>query len=136
MSEYAIIFQVLGALAALFFIFLTYMSTKTWRWMHVTATFFVFAATIAFCVYAAMTLKTRANWIKLHDNLEKQLTTTDAELEKVTQGDPKDVEGKEPSVLSLREELARIVIDRGRVWRGCLPAGVDQRTGAITLRTS
>ncbi|HEY2413695.1 MAG TPA: hypothetical protein VGI40_15705 [Pirellulaceae bacterium] len=135
MSEYAIIFQVLGALAALFFIFLTYMSTKTWRWLHVTATFFVLAATIAFCVYAAMTLKTRANWIKLHDNLEKQLATTDTELEKVTQGDPKDVEGKEPSVLSLREELARIVIDRGRVWRGCLPV-IDPRTGVIVVRTS
>jgi hypothetical protein len=135
MSEYAIIFQVLGALAALFFIFLTYMSTKTWRWMHVTATFFVFAATIAFCVYAAMTLKTRANWIKLHDNLEKQLSTTDTELEKVTQGDPKDIEGKEPSVLSLREELARIVIDRGRVWRGCIPV-IDRRTGVILVRTS
>jgi hypothetical protein len=136
MSEYAIIFQVLGALAALFFIFLTYMSTKTWRWMHVTATFFVFAATVAFCVYAAMTLKTRSNWIKLHDKLETDVARTETELEKVSLGDPKDVEGKEPSVLSLREELARMTIDRGRVWRGCIPAGVDQRTGAITLRTT
>jgi hypothetical protein len=136
MSDYAIIFQGLGALAALFFIFLTYMSTKTWRWMHVTATFFVFAATIAFCVYAAMTLKTRANWIKFHDKLEAEVAKAETELEKATQGDPKDVEGKELSVLSLREELARLTIDRGRVWRGCIPAGVDQRTGAITLRTT
>src|SRR5215218_1385058 len=106
MSEYAIIFQVLGALAALFFIFLTYMSTKTWRWLHVTATFFVFGATVAFCIYAAMTLKTRAAWIKLHDSLEKQLTTAQDELQKVSRGDLKDVEDKTPSVLSLREELA------------------------------
>ena len=97
MSDYAIIFQVLGAAVLLFVFFLTYMSTKTWRWMHVTATFFVFAAAVTFCVYAAMTLKTRANWIKLHDNLEKQLATTEAELEKVSRGDPKDVDGKEPS---------------------------------------
>jgi hypothetical protein len=137
MSEYAIIFQVLGALAALFFIFLTYMSTKTWRWLHVTATFFVFAATIAFCVYAAMTLKTRANWIKLHDKLEADVTRTEDELEKISRGDPKDVEGKNPSVLSLREELARTVIDRGRVWRGCVPRGiVNQQTKAVMVATS
>jgi hypothetical protein len=135
MSEYAIIFQVLGALAALFVIFLTYMSTKTWRWMHVTATFLVFAATVAFCVYAAMTLKTRANWIKYHDKLEADVARTEDELDKVTRGDLKDVEDKNPSVLSLREELARVVIDRGRVWRGCLPQ-IDQRTGIIVVRTT
>lgn len=134
MSDYAIIFQVLGALAALFFIFLTYMSTKTWRWLHVTATFFVFGATVAFCVYAAMTLKTRTAWIKLHDSLEKQLATTQEELQKVSRGDLKDVEDKTPSVLSLREELARMAIDRGRVWRNCQPQ-IDQR-GVINLRTS
>ncbi len=130
-----IIFQALGALALLFFIFLTYMSVKTWRWMHVTATFFVFAASIAFCVYAAMTLKTRAAWIKMHDNLAAQLEKTELELVKVSRGDLNDVEDKEPSVLSVREELARLVIDRGRVWRGCIPA-IDPRTRAITVRTS
>jgi hypothetical protein len=130
-----IIFQALGALALLFFIFLTYMSVKTWRWMHVTATFFVFAASIAFCVYAAMTLKTRAAWIKMHDNLAAQLEKTELELENVSRGRLNDVEDKEPSVLSVREELARLTIDRGRVWRGCIPA-IDPRTGLVTLRTT
>jgi len=96
MSDYAIIFQGLGVLAALFFIFLTYMSTKTWRWLHVTATFFVLVASILFCVYAAQTLKARATWIKYHDSLEKQLATTEAELEKVSRGDLNDVEDKNP----------------------------------------
>jgi len=76
MSEYVIIFQVLAALVALFFIFLTYMNTKTWRWLHVTMTFFVFGAAVAFCFYAAMALKTRAAWIKLHADLEKERVLT------------------------------------------------------------
>ena len=59
MSDYAIIFQVLGAVVALFVIFLTYMSTKTWRWVHVTFMFLVFVASFTFCIYAAMVLKTR-----------------------------------------------------------------------------
>ena len=43
-----IVYQVLGAVIALFVIFLTYMSTKTWRWPHVTLMFLVFAASFAY----------------------------------------------------------------------------------------
>ena len=48
LAQYAIIFQVLGAVLALFFIFLTYMNTKTWRWVHVTIMFLVFVAASRF----------------------------------------------------------------------------------------
>lgn len=136
MIEYAIIFQVLAALLALFFIFLTYMNTKTWRWLHVTMTFFVFGAAIAFCFYAAMALKTRAAWIKHHDKLEKDVATTTQQLQVVTHGEPKDIESKQPSVASLREKLGRTIIDRGRIWRGCPPQTFDAQTGVATLLTS
>jgi len=128
-----IVYQIGGALLALFFIFLTYMNTKTWRWLHVTVMFLVFVASATFCVYAAMTLKTRAAWLKLQDNLEKQVATVEGELERVTRGDPNDAEGKTASVFSVREELGRTVIDRGRVWRGCVPA---IRPGVIMVQTS
>src|SRR5437762_862372 len=127
MSDYAIIFQVLGAIVALFVIFLTYMSTKTWRWVHVTFMFLVFVASFTFCLYAAMVLKTRAVWIKQHDNLESQLAKASDELERVTRGDPKDVEGKSESLVSVRQEIGRTTLDRGRVWRGCSLAGVNRQ---------
>jgi archaellum component FlaC len=114
-----LIYQIGGAALALFFIFLTYMNTKSWRWVHVTAVFLVFAASVAFCFYAAQTLKTRAKWVKEHDDLEKRLVTTEEDLERTTRGDMKDVENKTPSVFSIREALARTTLDRGRVWRGC-----------------
>src|SRR4030095_16575992 len=120
MSDYAIIFQGLAGLLALFFIFLTYMNTKTWRWLHVTAMFFVFAASLAFLYFAAATLKTRSKWIKLHDDTEKQVNALRDQVEKVTRGDPLDVQHKTPSVVSVREELGRTILDRGRVWSGCL----------------
>ena len=129
------IFQVLGAVLVLFFIFLTYMSAKTWRWVHVTFLFLVFVASVTFCVYAAMTLKTRAAWVKLHDSLEKQLATTDDDLLKTTRGDPKDFEGTTDSLYSVREAMGRTILDRGRVWRGCFP-NIDRRTGAIVVQTS
>jgi hypothetical protein len=130
-----IIFQVLAALVVLFFIYLTYMNTKTWRWLHVTMLFLVFVASFAFCVYAAMTLKTRAKWIKDHDTLEKQLADTERQLELTTRGDPNDVEGKTDSLFSLREQLARVVLDRGRVWSGCVP-NINRQTGAVAVQTS
>lgn len=130
-----IVYQIVAALVVLGFIFLTYLNVKSWRWVHVTFMFLVFVAAFAFCIYAAMTLKTRAKWVKEHDNLEKQLATTNENLELTTRGDPRDFEGKTPSVLSLREEIARTVIDRGRVWRGCIP-NIDPRTGAVTVVTS
>jgi len=143
MSDYAIIFQVLGAVVALFVIFLTYMSTKTWRWVHVTFMFLVFVASVTFCIYAAMVLKTRAAWVKLHDTTEAQLAKASEEVERISRGDPKDVEGKTESLVSVREELARTTLDRGRVWRGCTVAGVNRQALAetpprfiVTLQTS
>jgi hypothetical protein len=129
----AIIFQILAAILALFFIFLTYMNTKTWRWLHVTVMFFVFAASMAFCFYAAMVLKTRAAWIKLHDDLERQVQTTTEQLDLIMRGDPKDIARTKPSVASLREDLGRTILDRGRVWRGCTPA--FNADGTVTVST-
>jgi len=133
MSDFAIIFQVLGGVLALFFIFLTYMNTKTWRWVHVTFMFLVFAASFTFCIYAAMTLKTRDTWIGLDDKTGKEVEKTQGELERKTRGDPKDPSA--PSLVSARAELAETIIDRGRVWRGCIPQ-FDRATGAITLATT
>ena len=133
MSQYAIIFQVLGVLLALFFIFLTYMNTKTWRWLHVTMTFFVFAAVVTFCVYAAMTMKTRLNWLKYHDEKQAAVDKLAAELELVTRGDIKDVEGKIQSITSVKAELARTILDRGRVWRQL--ASTPAADGTVTLST-
>jgi hypothetical protein len=143
MSEYAIIFQVLGAVVALFVIFLTYMSAKSWRWVHVTFMFLTFVASFVFCIYAAMVLKTRAKWVKEHDTLEAQLTKTNEDIERTTRGDPKDIEGKTPSLIGLRDEIERITLDRGRVWRGCTVQGVNRQALAevpprviVSLQTS
>jgi hypothetical protein len=132
MSEYKIIFQVLGVLLALFFIFLTYMNTKSWRWVHVTFTFFVFVASIVFLMYAAMALKTRSTWIRLHDTLAREVDKENRAVALLRDGDPNDLEGKD-SVTTARHELAREVIDRGRVWRETVPTiGADNSINVST----
>ena len=49
-----------------------------------------------------MTLKTRAKWVKEHDDLEKGWPRSEEEFAKVTRGDPKDMEAKTPSIFSVR----------------------------------
>jgi hypothetical protein len=120
-----IIFQILLALVALFFIFLTYMKTKTWRWLHVTIAILLFIALIPFGVYAAMTMKTRLAWIGLHDKLEADVERVTREVDLATYGDPADVEANSDAVVDLRGNVGRVILDRGRVWRGvtATPAG-------------
>lgn len=132
MSQYAIIFQVLVGLLALFFIFLTYVNTKTWRWVHVTAVFLVFVGTLIFSFYAAMVMRTRTNWIGFHDKLEQRVAEGEKNLTKAIRGDPQDPET--PSVTGLREELGRTILDRGRVWRGGIPQ--FNPDGTVTIATS
>lgn len=135
MSEYAIIFQALGALLALFFLFSTWMNVRTWHWSHVTAVFLVFVAAVVFCFYAAQVQKTRMAWLKLHKTLEEQVATTAARYEEVTRGKLGDGEPREPSVASLREVLNQVIRERGRVWRGCVPT-INRQTGAVSVQTS
>jgi hypothetical protein len=117
-----IIFQILLALVALFFIFLTYMNTKTWRWVHVTMAFLLFVAVIPFGVYAALTLKTREAWVRTHDKLETDVAKTRADVELANRGPIGDVKQEADSVANLKGQVARATLDRGRVWRDGITA--------------
>jgi hypothetical protein len=123
MGDYAIIFQILGVLLALFFIFLTVMNFKSWRWLHALTTFTVFCAVATFMVYAALVTKTRLTWTessaKFTEAYEKQVKNVD----KVVNGDPAEPDSVATSLAHYRNELARSLVDRGRVWRNCIPAG-------------
>jgi hypothetical protein len=123
-----VIFQILLALVAIFFMFLTYMNTKTWRWLHVTMTFLVFLAIIPFGLYAALTLRTRAAWVGEHTKLEKQTEEAQQAADLAINGPITDVKQESDSVVNLRANLGRTVLDRGRVWRDGI-TGVIEGTG-------
>jgi hypothetical protein len=127
-----VIYQALGALLILFFLFLTYMFTKTWRWFHVVCTFFVFGASIAFMCYATMSYKTHAAWrsIELKNRLAAE--KAEADFDMLMYGDRNDLEQK--SIRSQNAEFARLIFDRGRVWRSCTPSA-PQGNGSIAVST-
>lgn len=128
-----IIYQALGILLILFFLFLMYMFTKTWRWLHVTLMFFVFGAVIYFACVAAMSYRTHVVWrsLELKNRKDAEKETKDYEL--LMYGDPTEVVRTTPSIRDSNAKFARMVFDRGRVWRSCTPA---LQGGAIVVNTT
>ncbi len=134
MGGNAIIFQILGVLLALFFIFLTVMNFKTWRWLHALTTFAVFCAVVTFAVYASLALKTRVAWISTADKLEKDWQAEDKKLADILTGESSNLESVQNSLTHIRNELARTIVDRGRVWRSGTP--VANADGTVTVQMS
>ena len=130
-----VIYQALGALLVLFFFFLTYMFTKTWRWFHVVCMFFVFGASVAFTCYAAMSYKTHAAWRKIARMNQLAAEKAEAEFMTLNYGDQTQVFQSDPSVRAQNAKFARLIFDRGRVWRACTPQGPPQGDGSIALST-
>lgn len=133
MEQYAIVFQVLGVLLVLFFGFVTYMNTKTWKWVHVTFLLMVFFMVPTYAVYASMTLKTRMAWMTLYQKLDVEVNKYKDIVAVLQRGEDNDIEHKKDSVFARKEELTRLILDRGRVWRGCTPGGAQGGTITLTI---
>ncbi len=88
MGGNGLIFQIVGVMLILFFIFLTYMNSKTWKIVHVLMLFLVFGATIASAIYASLALKTQKAWRSTYEKLEAQLLAAKQEGQDLLIGDP------------------------------------------------
>src|SRR5688572_32163012 len=123
MGNEVVIVQILAVVLILFFCFVTYMNTKTWRATHVTFLFLVFGAAMTFSVYASLILKTRKAWQEITGRLEKREEDAAISVKKTLYGAPTANSG----LAAWREELGRELIDRGRVWRDCAVVGVEKK---------
>ena len=128
-----IIYQVVGALLILFFFFLTYMFTKTWRWLHVTTMFFVFAATVTLTIYSSMTVRTHMAWKRDVAQKRADIERRERERDNWIHGDLLQLTHAEPSIRELKAELNRVLLDRGRVWRDCTPGTPAAGTVTVTI---
>jgi hypothetical protein len=117
-----VIYWVIGGLLILFFFFLTYKFTKTWRIWHVLFAFLVFAAALALCVVAALSLRTHQMWRSQATQYSRQIIVEKATRDELLYGDPLEAVQSKPSIRSVTAQVQRALINRGRVWRGCTPA--------------
>ena len=106
----------------LFFFYLMYQFTKTWRVWHVIFMFLVFGASIALCAYISMTLRTHNAWRIIVRDQTEQIGELKSERDLMLHGNLLQVEQTDPSIRSLNAEIGRVLMDRGRVWRECQPS--------------
>ena len=113
------ILQIALVLLIFTFFFLTYMVSKNWRWLHVLSLVAMFFTAIAFMFFAAFTLRTQAAWRTIVNDqtakLEEELQT----MQELKFGADDDIKQLQSSIQRAKVELAKAVIDRGRVWRSC-----------------
>ena len=101
------------------------LSTKTWRAWDVVAGYLVVLTAIAFLILASASLKTRRTWLQQVSRLQQQFDTLQADQQKLLHGDLTETVQVTPSLRSERYKLTRLLIDRGRVWRNCVPAAAE-----------
>lgn len=144
------ILYVLIVLILASFVF-TFLGAKTWHWGYVLLVEAIFLATVGFFILAAEALRINAVLRSQINKDEKALAIAEEDLDALRNGnsnatiigrlrnlDPpaKIAEDAEsiPSVATLDHEILMKTRRRGRLWRYVMPAGIDQKTGAIGVK--
>lgn len=91
----------------------------------------VIVVALAYWYFAAVALKARSYWGQAVQKYEEAIAATRRQQELLLEGEG---EGK-PGVRQLALEVHRLVIGRGRVWRGSMPKLVKAETGEATVVT-
>lgn len=109
------------------------LSTKTWRAWDVVAGYLVVLTAVALLILASASLKTRRTWLQQVSQLQQRYDTLVQEEQKLLHGDLTETIQVTPSLRSERYKLTRLLIDRGRVWRSCLPGAPEQGSVAVQV---
>ena len=118
-----------------------YLGGKRWNAANATLLFFVFWAAFEFLYVSTYALKLHDKYRSEADKLQKSLDDVRARIavlefgrEDETDGDVDGGNAGGGGVRSLRHQLHRLTLDRGRVWIDCQPESFDATTGRITIR--
>lgn len=115
-------------LLVLAFGFFMWKSRDLLRWYTVTASTLSLLLAIVLLLPTAATLKSRAAWHKVKEDMEAQLVRLRSEQESLKNGDPAVGGG----MLNLKEDLNRYSLEAGRRWQN-LRAVAGASATAITL---
>ncbi len=109
--------QAIGVILLFAFLFFVVLSAKGWRWHHVTTLVLIFFSAIFFVVMASSVLKTHSVWRTRYQQTAQELEQEQAQGEVLKFGPLTNAAEDAESLLRLQNELNRVIVDRGRVWR-------------------
>jgi hypothetical protein len=108
-------------------------SVKEWGPLHATLMALLFIQVWCFMLFSAGVASRRNGYMKAHSVLEKRVAEREKELQKVQNGDRLDPNPDMTSYVPLTNELNRLNVERGRVWRGATVAGLAQGEATLQL---
>lgn len=104
------------------------MSSKNWHWTQLVLVLFVFFSAIGVLVLGAET-------VRIHQNLRKSIPKREANLARVLNQNDELLNGagEKLGILKLDHRLKILTRERGRVWRGAMPAGQVDQQGHVSV---
>lgn len=127
-----ILFLVAMIVALFAFVYLIVLSAGNWGVLHTLLLCCLFLECWCFMVFAAGVMRKRvgalAEYAKYKDEAEK----LEADIQKLTWGDPHAVSEELDSIVAAKSELRRATMDRGRVWRRA--SLIDQPENDVRLQ--
>jgi hypothetical protein len=129
MDNATLMYIVIGLLF-IFFVVMLVFSAKSWRVLHIITAFLVFAAAGALVFLTAATLRTHQEWRSAYNALTRKVEQRELDKQKLLVGVQGEADETAVSIREAEAELQRVIMDRGRVWRGVLP---DVAADNITL---
>lgn len=112
-----IIFLVLALIGLSLFIYFLVKGFSSWGIWYTLMLVFVFLAAFTFAVATAGVASRRIAWIRVHDLLKAEAEKNRLEAELLKYGEMNRPSSDLNSLLPLVNEVSRLTVDRGRVWR-------------------
>ncbi len=104
------------------------MSSKNWHWTQLVLVLCIFFTAIGFLFLGAETVRIHQNLRKGIPGLEKNIANLERQNGELLHG-----AGEKPGILKLDHQLKIVARERGRVWRGVLPAGQVDQQGRVSI---
>ena len=122
-----LVLQMVVAVALLTALVAVILSTKNWHWSQVVLMLFIL-------LFGTVAMFLGAEVFRIHRNLragipglEKKLASAEQEAARLLKGTD-----EEPGIHELEHQLKILARERGRVWRGVLPAGAVSNEGRVS----
>ncbi len=118
------------------FIVMVVKSAKAWGALHVTLLVTLFIQVWCCLFFAAGVASRRNGYMRAYKLLKEKVEDKEREVEMVRFGDKLDPNPDLKSYVPLTNELNRLLVERGRVWRGASVAQVGANEIVLQLTTN
>lgn len=126
--QLTLILQIVLGLVLLVGLVTIIMSSKNWHWTQLTLVLFIFFAGIGYLFLGAEVLRMHQNLRKGLPGLEQRIASLEKQNHQLLHG-----ASDQPGILELDHRLQIVTRERGRVWRGVMPAGQVDPQGRVAI---